>query len=549
LARVARVRGIALRTAFRWVGQYRREGLAGLARKERSNRGKRQLSNSLRQAIEGLALKKQPPSAAAIHRQIVTLAEQLGEAPPSYSTVYAVIRELAPGLVTLAREGTKAYADAFDLIYRHEATGPNAVWQADHTELDIWLKDGRGQPGKPWLTVILDDYSRAVAGYALTFSDPSAIQTALALRQAIWRKDRSGWQVCGIPGVLYSDHGSDFTSHHLEQVAADLKIRLVNSGVGRPRGRGKIERFFESISQVLLSRLPGYAPAGAVRRVELTLAEMAAELERFVVEEYHNEPHTTTGFKPQERWLSGGFLPRMPESLEQLDLLLLTVPKTRRVHPDGIRFSGLRYIDPTLAAYVGEDVLLRYDPRDVAEVRVFHGDRFVCRAVCQELAGETVPLREVIRARERRRRELRRRPGTTPCHLRQRRYRPGADRNAGVGAAVDAVRSAVLADRLRPRVPSAGHCGGPHAAGGLATARGDIARGPPGGRRRGRGHHPSHRRQFPTARPAANAGRADPRAQRARGGDARGGRGSPGGPGHRDGVRAVSPGIACRGRG
>ena len=130
---------------------------------------------------------------------------------------------------------------------------------------------------------------------------------------------------------------------------------------------------------------------------------MTAELERFLVDEYHNEPHTTTGFKPQERWVSGGFLPRMPESLEQLDLLLLTVPKTRRVHPDGIRFSGLRYIDPTLAAYVGEEVLLRYDPRDVAEVRVFHEGRFVCRAVCQELAGETVPLREVIR-----------RAGTTP---------------------------------------------------------------------------------------------------------------------------------------
>src|SRR3954463_5870747 len=98
----------------------------------------------------------------------------------------------------------------------------------------------------------------------------------------------------------------------------------------------------------------------------------------------------------------------MPESLEQLDLLLLTVPKTRRVHPDGIRFSGLRFIDPLLAAYVGEEVLLRYDPRDITEIRVFHEGQFVCRAVCQELAGETVPLREVIRARERRRRELRR---------------------------------------------------------------------------------------------------------------------------------------------
>ena len=246
-----------------------------------------------------------------------------------------------------------------------------------------------------------------MAGYALFFGSPSAIQTALALRQAIGRKGRPGWQVCGIPGILYSDHGSDFTSRHLEQVAADLKIRLVNSGVGRPRGRGKIERFFESVSQVLLPRLPGYAPAGAAANAELTLAELAAELERFLVDEYHNEPHTTTGFKPQERWVVCGFLPRMPESLEQLDLLLLTVPKSRRVLRDSIRFAGLRYIDPTLAAYVGEEVLLRYDPRDVTEVRVFHEGRFVCRAVCQELAGETVPLREVIRARERRRRDLR----------------------------------------------------------------------------------------------------------------------------------------------
>jgi putative transposase len=97
----------------------------------------------------------------------------------------------------------------------------------------------------------------------------------------------------------------------------------------------------------------------------------------------------------------------VPESLEKLDLLLLTVSKTRLVRPDGIHFMGMRYIDPTLAAYVGEQVVLRYDPRDMAEVRIFHHDKFLCRAVCQELAGETVPLREIVRARDRQRRELR----------------------------------------------------------------------------------------------------------------------------------------------
>jgi putative transposase len=65
----------------------------------------------------------------------------------------------------------------------------------------------------------------------------------------------------------------------------------------------------------------------------------------------------------------------MPESLQQLDLLLLTVPSARKVHADSIRFQGLRYVDTVLAAYVGGSVTLRYDPRDLAEVRVFRAYR------------------------------------------------------------------------------------------------------------------------------------------------------------------------------
>jgi putative transposase len=37
----------------------------------------------------------------------------------------------------------------------------------------------------------------------------------------------------------------------------------------------------------------------------------------------------------------------------------------------------------------------------------YNDDKFICRAICQELAGETVALREIIHARDRQRRELR----------------------------------------------------------------------------------------------------------------------------------------------
>ena len=97
----------------------------------------------------------------------------------------------------------------------------------------------------------------------------------------------------------------------------------------------------------------------------------------------------------------------MPESLEMLDLLLLTVPTPRKVHRDGIQCHGLRYLSLTLTAYVGEQVTVRYDPRDLAEVRVFHQGQFLCRAVSAELAAATISLKDLEAARNRRRRELR----------------------------------------------------------------------------------------------------------------------------------------------
>ena len=126
-----------------------------------------------------------------------------------------------------------------------------------------------------------------------------------------------------------------------------------------------------------------------------------------MVEQYNQRVHGETGMAPQARWEQGGFLPRIPDSLEQLDLLLLTVATTRLVRRDGIHFQGFRYLDPVLAAYIGEPVMIRYDPRDMAEIRVFYRQQFLCRAVCSELAGETLSLRDIVQARTKRRRELR----------------------------------------------------------------------------------------------------------------------------------------------
>ncbi|MEA2512124.1 MAG: putative transposase [Thermomicrobiales bacterium] len=58
------------------------------------------------------------------------------------------------------------------------------------------------------LTAILEDYRRAVAGYRLGFAVPSALQNALALRDAITAKPGPHWHVCGILATFATDHSA-----------------------------------------------------------------------------------------------------------------------------------------------------------------------------------------------------------------------------------------------------------------------------------------------------------------------------------------------------
>ena len=243
---------------------------------------------------------------------------------PSYSTVHAIMRQLDPGLVTLTHDDAAAYRDQFELIHRHRSDRPNTLWQADHTELDLMILDANGNPARPWLTVVIDDHSRAIAGYAVFFGAPSALQLALALRRAIWRKADPAWPICGIPDVLYVDHGSDFTSRHLKQVTADLRVELTFSTVGRPQGRGKVERFFGTVTSELLPELPGYLVGGRPAKLPgLSLSDLDNALGAFITQTYNARVHREIGATPNTAWVAEGWLPRVPHSLEELDLLII----------------------------------------------------------------------------------------------------------------------------------------------------------------------------------------------------------------------------------
>ena len=121
--------------------------------------------------------------------------------------------------------------------------------------------DAAGAPARPWLTVVGDDHSRAVCGYHVFLDAPSAMNTGLALRQAIWPKPDPGWPMCGIPTCCMSttEATSPATSspHGLE-----LKMRIVFSAVARPQGRkDRTMRWFDHRTAPRTARSPGRRPA------------------------------------------------------------------------------------------------------------------------------------------------------------------------------------------------------------------------------------------------------------------------------------------------
>nr|WP_245336230.1 MULTISPECIES: Mu transposase C-terminal domain-containing protein [unclassified Staphylococcus] len=389
---------IPQRTIYSWLKNYDNKGLIGLINRRRKDLDQAKLNADTLNYIKNEYLINKGISIASIHRKTVDWCNKMNYPTPSYKQVYSSIKKVSNHLKSYSDLNSKKYAEKYDAIYLRECNQPNEIWQADHTMLDIEVLNEKNKLERPWLTVVLDDFSRAIAGYRIEFGAPDTIRTALVLRQAIWKKGDSNWPICGIPEKFYTDHGKDYTSEHMQQVSANLKMELIFSKVGIPKGRGKIERFFQTVNLMFLEVLPGYTKNKKSRK-HLTLEELNERFEEFLLNNYHYRPHGTTKEPPIEKWNQSNFLPNLPNSRESLDLLLLTTSKPRKIRREGIYFKGLRYFSTTLIAYITEDVFIRYDPNDISEVRVYLNNQFLCIAYCNELENQSVGIKEIERAR------------------------------------------------------------------------------------------------------------------------------------------------------
>lgn len=233
-------------------------------------------------------LKQENPARTAAQVRRIMIAT-LGDAP-SESTLLRHFRSL--GIAT----GTAAVATG-----RFEAIHPNEIWVGDG------LHGPRIGGRKTYLFAFLDDHSRLVVAARWAYAEDT-VRLAAALRPAL--------QARGIPASIYVDNGSAFSDASLARICAQLGIRLIHSRPYRPQGRGKIERFFNTVTSQFLTEVTTTEPAGqqvstaapgpaSTGTVVASIEELNALFTSWVEVVYHQRVHTSTGATPLARWAAG----------------------------------------------------------------------------------------------------------------------------------------------------------------------------------------------------------------------------------------------------
>lgn len=338
-------------TIDRWLSAYAKDGLAGLRRLPRIDRGRPRAQ--ARWLAEAAKLRRAAPARSSA--QIVDIIARAHGVFLSERTVREHLRRLGLSRQALAAAPARAYG-------RFEASRPNEIWVGDvlHGPFVPWPRVPGSKRAK--LFLLVDDYSRLlVHGRWVTEENTRAGQDVL--RSAITRR--------GLPEVLYVDNGAPYANYQLSRACAVLKIALVHSRPYRPQGRGKQERLNSYIRQSFVAEMEdrGISNFEELNDFFMAWAEQVA----------NDRVHAETKQAPAKRFLEG-FTPTWPPAERLVEAFRWSV--TRRVTKTAtVSLLSNRYEVP--AELVGRSVELRFDPEDLSRADVY---------LDGELAGQAIPF-------------------------------------------------------------------------------------------------------------------------------------------------------------
>lgn len=378
------------------------------ARGNRSRKVGAEVVVVMNDVIDADVLAASQPKISICYGTVRNLCTERGLPPPSEKTFRAEIKRRKEEAVVLARQGRRAVYGITEFQWHIDQSTPRhgerpfEIGHIDHTELDVELVDSRtgANLGRPWLTILLDAFTRLVLAFFITFDPPSYRSCMAVIRNAVRRYGR-------IPKTILVDQGSDFECLYFEALLARLETHKKSRPAAKGRFGSVIERFFGISNQSFIHNLRGnsqalqkprsMSPSHDPRALAVwTLPALTDAFEGFVDTVYACLKHPALGMSPKEAMARGLALTGCRDHIlisyaEDFNRLCMptTIAGKALVRPGrGIKIKGIFYWNPVFRepTVIRTKVHVVYDPFDVSRAYALaEGEWVLCRSEHQAL--------------------------------------------------------------------------------------------------------------------------------------------------------------------
>lgn len=302
-----------------------------------------------------------------------------GERPTFTQFKYWYEQEFDIEKALTARKGEKAYLLENRAVLgtsTAEVIGPGSRFQIDATIADVYIVSSFNSNwvvGRPVIYVIIDVFSRMIAGVYVGLEGPSWLGAMMALANAATNKvafcqeygisiTEEEWPCHHMPYTLLADRG-ELLGSPVETLSNNLQIKIENTASYRADWKGIVESQFRLIHGHIKPFTPGYIDVDFRKRGgkdyrldgKLTIKEFTKIIIKCIL--HRNNKHYLKSYERQEKMITDNVQPipvrmwnwgivnrsapkNIPEDIVKLSLL----PRDRgTITSRGIRFKGMRY--------------------------------------------------------------------------------------------------------------------------------------------------------------------------------------------------------------